>query len=77
MVKKIRCKVVRSVPLSHETCQQDRPKRASRQFALAKSAIGQNATYLSDKVRSLLDNSFGLYKFAEEAPNGQLLDVWA
>ena len=77
MVKRIRCKVVRSVPLNHETCQQGQSKKASGQFALTKSAAGHNTTQLSDKVRPLFDNSFALYKFAEQAAKGQLLDAWA
>ena len=78
-VKKIQCKVVRSVPLTHKTCEDGQRKRANRQFALGKTVRGQNAqtAHLNDTVKSDFDESFGQHKFAEEAAQGQFLDIWA
>ena len=89
MVKKIQCEVIRSVPLTHKTPEHGQPKRANRQSALTKAVGGQNAklkpyeqiaddaAHLNDELRSDIDKSFGLHKFAEEAAQGQFLDVWA
>ena len=78
-VKKIQCKVVRSVPLTHKTCEDGQRKSANSQFVLGKAVRGQNAqtAHLNDKVRLELDESFGWHKLAEEAAKGQFLDVWA
>ncbi|MHC4461639.1 MAG: hypothetical protein ACYS30_09405 [Planctomycetota bacterium] len=79
IVKIIQCKVVRSIPLTHKTCEQGQRKRANSQFPLGKTVRGQNAqtAHLNDKVRSDLDVSFGWHKFDEEAAKGQFLDFWA
>ena len=89
MVKKIQCRVIRSVPLTHKTSEHGQPKRANRQSDSTKTVRGQNAelkpyeqnadntAYSNDKVKSDNDKSFGRFKFAEEAAQGQLLDVWA
>ena len=89
MVKKIECRVIRSVPLTHKTCEHGQPKKANRQFALIKTVKGQNAqlkpyeqsadntTPLNHKGESGLEKFFGWHKFAEEAAQGQFLDVWA
>ena len=89
MVKKIQCEVIRSVPLTHKTPEHGQPKRANRQSALTKTAGGQNAqpkpyeqiaddtAHLNDEPKSDIDKSFGRHQFAEEAAQGQFLDVWA
>ena len=88
-VKKIQCKVVRSVPLSHKTSERNQRKRANSQVALSKTVRGRNArakayeqsagntAHFNDKVTSDFDEFFGWHKFAEEAAKGQILDVWA
>ena len=78
-VKKIECKVVRSVPLTHKTSERNQPERANSQFALSKTVRGRNAqtAHLNDTGKSDFDESFGRHKFAEEAAKGQFLDVWA
>ena len=89
MVKKIQCKVIRSVPLTHKTSEHGQPKRANRPSALTKTVRGQNVqlkpyeqsadntAHSNDKVKSDIGKSFGRHKFAEEAAQGQFLDVWA
>ena len=89
MVKKIECRVIRSVPLTHKTCEHGQTKRANRQFDLIKTVKGQNAqlkpyeqsadntAHLNDKAESDLEKFFGWHKFTEEAAQGQFLDVWA
>ncbi len=89
MVKKIQCKVIRSVPLTQKTSEHGQPKRANRPSALTKTVRGQNAqlkpyeqiadntAHSNDKVKSDNDKSFGRHKFSEEAAQGQFLDVWA
>ncbi len=89
MVKKIECRVIRSVPLNQKTSEHGQPKRANRQPASTKTVGGENAelkpyeqntdttAHSSDKVKSDNDKSFGRPKFAEEAVQGQFLDVWA
>jgi len=89
MVKKIQCEVIRSVPLTHKTCEHGQPKRANGQSALTKTVSGENAqlktyeqsaddaAHFNDEVKSDIDKSFGWHKFAEEAAQGQFLDVWA
>lgn len=88
-VKKIHCKVVRSVPLIHKTSERNQPERANSQAALSKTVRGRNARakayeqsahntgHLGDTVTSDFGESFGRHKFAEEAAKGQFLDVWA
>jgi len=97
-VKKIQCKVVRSVPLTHKSCEDGQPKRANRR---PKESLRDEAAATSRPVPRLLqslglltedfvfrndtgcqvesdfDESFGRHKFAEEAAQGQFLDVWA
>ncbi len=90
-VKKIECKVVRSVPLTHKTCEDGQRKRANRR---PKGSLRGEAAATSQPVTRLLQNfvvgndtgcqvesdfdeSFGRHKFAEEAAQGQFLDVWA
>jgi hypothetical protein len=89
MVKKIQCKVIRSVPLTHKTSEHSQPKRANSQLASTKTVRGQNVqlkpyeqsadntAHSNDKVKSDNDKSFGWHKFAEEAAQGQFVDVWA
>ncbi len=89
MVKKIQCEVIRSVPLTHKTCEHGQPKRANKQSALTKTVRGENAklkpyeqiaddaTHINDELKSDIDKSFGWHKFAEDAAQGQFLDVWA
>ena len=97
MVKKIQCKVIRSVPLTHKTSEHGQPKRANPRSLLRKPAAGastktvrgqnvqlkpyeqsaDNTAHSNDKVKSDNDKSFGRHKFAEEAAQGQFLDVWA
>jgi len=89
MVKKIQCKVIRSVPLTHKPCEHGQPKKANSQFDLIKTVKGQNAqlkpyeqsadntAHLNDRAESDLEKSFGWRKFAEEAAQGQFLDVLA
>ncbi|MHC4632366.1 MAG: hypothetical protein ACYS9C_14015 [Planctomycetota bacterium] len=89
MVKKIECRVIRSVPLTQKTSEHGQPKRANRPSASIKTVRGENAqlkpyeqsadntAHSNDKVKSDNDKSFGWYKFAEEAAQGQFLDVWA
>jgi hypothetical protein len=90
-VKKIQCKVVRSVPLTHKTCEDGQRKRANRQSKesqrgeavatslsvprLLEDFVLRNDT--AGQVESDFDESFGWHKFAEEAAQGQFLDVWA
>jgi len=90
-VKKIECKVVRSVPLTHKTSERNQPKRANRR---PKGSLRDEAAATSRPVTRLLqslglrndtgcqvesdfDESSGRHKFAEEAAQGQFLDVWA
>ncbi len=89
MVKKIKCKVIRSVPLTHKTSEHGQPKRANRPSASTKTVGEENAqlkpyeqsadntAHSKDKMKSDNDKSFGRYQFAEEAAQGQFLDVWA
>lgn len=90
-VKKIQCKVVRSVPLTHKTSEDGQRKRANRRpegslrveaaassrpvARLLQSFVVGNDT--GCQVESDFDESFGRHKFAEEAAQGQFLDVWA
>ena len=97
-VKKIQCKVVRSVPLTHKTSEDGQRKRANRRpegslrgEAAASSQpvtrlvqslglLTENFVVGNDtgcQVESDFDESFGRHKFAEEAVQGQFLDVWA
>jgi len=88
-VKKIHCKVVRSVPLIHKTSERNQPERANSQVALSKTvrerdarakayeqSAGNTADF-NDKVTSDIDESFGRHIFAKEAAQGQFLDIWA
>ena len=78
-VKRIQCKVVRSAPLTEKSCEHGQSQKTNRQFALGKIVRGQNAqtAHQNDTVKSDFDESFGWHKFAEEAAQGQFLDVWA
>lgn len=85
MVKKIQCKVIRSVPLGHKTCEQNQQKRTESQFDLGNIVRGlevqpkpyeqnaDNRAHFNDRMRTDLYESFGCYIFTQ----GQLLNVWA
>lgn len=89
MVKRIQCEVIRSVPLTHETCEHGQPNRANGQSALTKTVSGENAqlkpyekiaddaAHFNDELKSNFGKSLGGHKSAEEAAQGQFLDVWA